>query len=80
MDKIKKIMDPFLNINSLYFKIIFKSKKTNEDITENIDKYLYLLEKEDLTDFLNNLGLFIQSYNICFMTNNINQYFLKIEI
>ena len=80
MDKIKKFMSPFLNINSLYFKINFCSKKTNETITENIDKYLASLEKEDFKDFLNNLGLFIQSYNISFMTNSTNQYFLKIEI
>ena len=45
MDKIKKFMSPFLNINSLYFKINFCSKKTNETITENIDKYLESLEK-----------------------------------
>ena len=80
MDKIKKFMSPFLNINSLYFKINFFCKKTNQNITENIDKYLASLEKEDFKDFLNNLGLFIQSYNISFMTNSTNQYFLKIEI
>jgi hypothetical protein len=84
MEKIKKMMGAFANIHNVYFRILFKPKESSQifekNIEKNIEKYLTVLEKEDLTRFLNNLGLFVQSYDIKFLTNNLDQYFLKVEI
>lgn len=84
MEKLKKMMGAFANIHNVYFKILFKPKETSQvfenNIKNNIEKYLTILEKEDLIPFLNNLGLFVQSYDIKFLTNNLDQYFLKVEI
>ena len=63
-------------INEIYFKI----KLNLEDVDIDMDYLLDLIQKEDWEPFLINLGIFIQSYNLVFLVNNSNEYFIKFQI
>jgi hypothetical protein len=71
MDKYNQIQS-LTRINKIYFKI------TSE--LNDIDYLLDLIQKEDWSPFFINLGVFIQSYNLVFLVNNSNDYFVKFEI
>ena len=71
MDKYNQIQS-LTRINKIYFKI------TSE--LNDIDYLLDLIQKEDWNPFLINRGVFVQSYNLVFLVNNSNDYFVKFEI
>ena len=68
MDKYNQLQS-LTRINKIYFKI------TSE--LNDIDYLLDLIQKEDWNPFLINLGVFVQSYNLVFLVNNSNDYFVK---
>jgi hypothetical protein len=82
MDKINKNYQNFNRLSEIYFKIKIIENTNNDTKKENndIENYLELLKKEDLTDFLISLGIFTQSYDINFLVNSNNEYFIKFEI
>jgi hypothetical protein len=75
MDKYNQIQS-LTRINEIYFKI--KINQSNESL--DVDYLLDLIQKENWEYFFINLGIFIQSYNLVFLVNNSNDYFVKFEI
>ncbi len=84
MDKLNQLYLNFSKISSIFFKIEIKAKNNEKEkqneIEKEKEKYLENLKVEDLTLFLVNLGFYIQSYDINFLVNNNNDYFIKFEI
>ena len=84
MDKLNQLYLNFSKISSIFFKIDIKDKNNEKEKEKEIqtekEKYLENLKVEDLTLFLVNLGFYIQSYDINFLVNNNNDYFIKFEI
>lgn len=58
-------------------KACFKINK-NDDI--DIEKLLEKLELDNFNDFFNDLGIFFQTYNISFLSNSNNEYFIYFDI
>jgi hypothetical protein len=65
----------FQRCNKACFKIIIDDKK-NIDLENLLEK----LELENFNDFFNNLGIFFQTYNISFLSNSMNEYFINFDI
>jgi len=65
----------FQRCNKACFKIIIDNKK-NIDIENLLER----LELENFNDFFSNLGIFFQTYNISFLSNSKNEYFINFDI
>ncbi len=63
----------FQRCNKAYFKIIIEQNN-------NIENTLEKLELENFNKFFNDLGIFYQTYNISFLSNSNNEYFIKFDI
>jgi hypothetical protein len=74
----------FTRINEIYFKINQNNNNQNNDNQNlellDIDILLDLIQKEDWQSFFISLGIFIQSYNLVFLVNNSDDYFVKFQI
>ncbi len=65
----------FQRCNKACFKIIINDKN-NIDIENLLEK----LELENFNDFFSSLGIFFQTYNISFLSNSKNEYFINFDI
>jgi hypothetical protein len=79
MDKYNQIQN-LTRINEIYFKIKINSKDEDQDENVDMDYLLDLIQKKDWQTFFINLGIFIQSYNLVFLVDNSNDYFVKFQI
>lgn len=65
----------FQRCNKACFKIIIDTKNKID-----IENLLEKLELENFNFFFNKLGIFYQTYNISFLSNSMNEYFIHFDI
>lgn len=70
------------NIKNVYFKLklVHHDEKSTKLTNDEIEAYLTEIYKTDLSIFLNQYEIFYNSYNISFMIDNSNNYYLKFQI
>jgi hypothetical protein len=69
------------NMKNVFFKLnLSHHDKITKLTNDEIENYLVEIYKTDLSSFLNQYEIFYNSYNVSFMIDNSNNYYLKVQI